>query len=101
MYAHTVLTQLPFQLTYAFDERQRLDVTHRTTDLRDHKVKLILRSQQFYVTFDLIGNMRNYLYCFTQVITFTFFIYYALINTAGRNVVRPCSRDIQETFVVS
>ena len=42
MYAKAVLTQLPFQLANALDERQRLDIAHRTTDLRDHEVKLVL-----------------------------------------------------------
>ena len=45
MYAKAVLTQLPFQLANALYERQRLDITHRTTDLGDHEVKFILATQ--------------------------------------------------------
>ena len=101
MYAHTVLTQFPFQLANAFDERQRFDIAYCSTDFRDHKVKLVLRSQQLHISLDLVGDMRNNLHSLAQIIALAFLIYHTLINTTCRNIVRACSRNIQKTFIMS
>ena len=65
VYAHTVLAQLPPQLTHALEIGQRLDVAHGTADFGNHKVELVFRTQQLDVAFDFVGNMRNDLYRFS------------------------------------
>ena len=45
--------------------------------------------------------MRDYLDGFSQIVTATFLVDHALVNTAGCDIVGLCSLNAQETFVVS
>ena len=101
VYAHTVLTQLPTQLAHAFEIRQRLDVAHRTADFSDNEIELILGTQQLDVTFDFVGNVRNDLYRFSQIIATALLVDDILIDATGRDVVGPGRGRIGETLVVA
>ena len=88
MHAQAVSSQLPLQLAHTFNERKRFYVTNRSTDFRNHEIKLVLTSQHLYIALNLIRDMRHDLHGLPQIISFALFVNYTLINTPRRDVVR-------------
>jgi len=101
VYANSVFTQFPFELTDGFEEGLAFDVTYRTTDFSDDEVVLVLLAQVEHVALDFVCNVGDNLNRLTQIVTTTFLIDDALIDTASRKVVEARGLNARETFVVS
>ena len=59
VYTQCVTSQFPLQLTDTFQIWQGFDVAHRTTDFCNYKIEFIFVTQQLYVSFDFVRDMRN------------------------------------------
>src|ERR1700730_16881737 len=101
MYHHAILIRhFPLQLPYRLYKGQGLNIPHSTPYFRNNYIIFLALSQQEHPTFDFIGDMRDNLNGFTQVSSFSFLVYYGLINSSGGNVVRLGSEYAQETFIM-
>ena len=99
--ADAVRAKLPFQLTHALEERQRLDVAHGTADFRDYEIVFAGVSEQFHVAFDFIGNVRDNLHRLAEIVSAALLVDDALVDTSGGDVVRASSVDVGETLIVT
>ena len=63
-----LIAQRVAQLAHRLDERQRLDVAHRTADLGDDNVVNLLLRQQLDAALDLVGDMGNDLHGLAQIL---------------------------------
>ena len=97
----TVFAELPLQLTNTFDIRQRLNVAHSSPDFGNYKVEVSFAAQHFNVALYFVGNVRNNLHCFTQIISTSFFIDYILINTSCSYIVGFVCFHTQKTFIMT
>ena len=93
--------QFPLQLTNCLDIRKTFNVTNCSADLGNNDIIIPCLTKFSHSAFDLIGNMRDHLYRFAQVSSFSFFCDDCLINTAGCYIVSLGSVDIQKTFTVA
>src|SRR5260221_13066006 len=95
------LRQLPLQLANRLDKGKTLDITHCSSDLRNHDIVLATLTEFEHPSFYFIRNMRNYLHGLTQVSTFPFFIDHCLVDPPCRYIISLRSIYIKESFVVS
>ena len=97
----TVFTQFPLQLTYTLNERQRFNITNRSSNLSNYKVIIAFIAQNLNISFDFVGDMRDYLHGFTQEVAPAFFVYHILINPSGSDIIGTVSFNVEKSFVVS
>ena len=88
------------QLAYRFDERQRLDVAHRTADLGDYHVVNFLLRQHLDTALDLVGDMGDDLHGLAQVLALALLLDHALVDLSRRDVVGLRRGLVRETLVV-
>ena len=96
----TISPQFPLHLSHSFNEWQRLDVSDRSSNLCNHKVKRPTFSQSNYIMLNLIGNMRDYLNGFSKEIPPTLFLNNRMIDTSGSQVVNLVCLNIQESLIM-
>jgi hypothetical protein len=101
MDAEAVASEFPTKLAYGLKERGGLDVAHSSPDLGDNKIELTLHAERFDIALDLIGNVRNNLYGFAQIVAAPLFLYHALIDPSGGNIIPFGGLYVEETLVVS
>ena len=94
-------SQLPFELSDGFEERGGLDVTHGATDFGNHEVVVIFLAQKFDIAFDFIGDVRNYLYGFTEIVAAAFFVDNGFVDSSCGERVGLGGFDVGESLVVS
>ena len=100
MHNQTVFAKFPSQLTNTFDVRKRFDIAHSTTDFGNYKIEIAFITQEFNIAFDFVGNVRNNLHSFAQVITTTFLVDDILINAAGGHIISFVRLHTQKAFVM-
>ena len=96
MDAEGVLTQFPPQLSDGLQERSTFNIADGSANLGNDKVELPSFRISLDPVLDLIGNMRNHLDGFTQIVAATLFLYHRLIDLSGGNGVvhrRPYARE--------
>ena len=93
--------QFESKLANGFNVRQGFDVAHRTTDFGDDHLKVFAFAQEQNSVFDFVGDMRNDLNGFAEIIPATFLVNDGLVDTAGGDVVGLAGFDVQEAFVVT
>ena len=82
-----VLSSLFYRyLTDSLKERLALDISHSSSDLHDHNVRILV-ARIIYERFDLISDMRYDLYSVPEVVSVTFFLKHVPVN-AARSYVR-------------
>jgi hypothetical protein len=84
MYYHTAVAQLPSQLSDGFNIGQGFNIAYCTANFCNYKIIPVVFAQQLNTMFYFVGDMRNNLNCFTQVISPALFFNYRLVNS-------PCS----------
>ena len=92
------------QLTHGFQKWQRFDITHSATDFDDGDIYGFWRfkaSTAFDEVLYFVGDVRNDLNRFAQVITAAFFFKHALVNLARGEVVSLLHSGVDETLVVA
>ena len=99
--AKRVLTQLPAELTHGFEERERLDVAHDTTDFGDHEVEIAGEAELLHGALDFVGDMGYDLHRLAEVVAAALLVDDALIDAACSDIVGPRSLDIGESLVVT
>jgi len=72
-------------LADGLEERQRLDVTHRATDLDDGDIGAF--GTTLDVVLDLVGDVRYDLHGLAQILATTLFLDHGLVDLAGGEVV--------------
>ena len=87
------------ELADRFEERQRLDVAHRTAALGDHDV--VIRRQPADRAFDLIGDVRNDLHRRAEVFAAAFLGDDRKVDASGRHIVHLRQRSVDEALVMS
>ena len=92
-------THVRAELTNRFQEGERLDITDRAADLRDHHV--VVRGEPADRALDLVGDVRDDLHGGTEVVAASFLRDHRLIDTPGGDVVRLGERLVDEALVVS
>jgi len=95
------VSELVAQLTHRLDERQRLDVAHRTADFGDDDVVLLALSQQLDAALDFVSDVRDDLHGLAEILAFALLFDDALVDFTRRDVVRFRRRLVGETLVVS
>ena len=100
MDADAAPSQLPTQLADGLDERQGLDVAHGAANLGDDKVILTRRTQQFHVTLNLVGDVRDNLDRLAQVVAAALLVDDALVNASRGDVVGARGLDVGEALIV-
>ena len=96
-----LIAQRVAQLAHRLDERQRLDVAHRTADLGDDNVVNLLLRQQLDAALDLVGDMGNDLHGLAQILALALLLDDALVNPARRDVVGLRRGLVRKAFVVA
>ena len=99
--AHGVAAELPLELANGFDEGQTFDVADRTADFRDHKIIAAFLAQVEHVAFDFVGDVRNHLDGFAQVVAAAFLFDHALVDAARGEIVVARGLDAREALVVA
>ena len=96
---HVFCSHLVSHLSSSFYEVWSFYITYGSTYLYDRYIKLFrLRGKTF---FDFVGNMRDNLYSFAQVVTSPFFVYNALIDLSCSNRTMLVKILIEKSFIVS
>ena len=85
--AERILAELPFELTYSLEERQRFNVAHSSTDFSDYEIIVALSAENLHVALDLICDVRYNLYGLSEIVTTALLFNHALVDTSGRDVV--------------
>src|SRR3712207_1078341 len=88
MHINSISAQLPFHLSDSLHERRTLYITDGTTNLCDNKVVVIFLPKQLYIAFNLIRDVGYHLNSSAQIVSSTFLIYNAFIDTPRRHRVR-------------
>ena len=99
-----VRPQAQTELAHRFQERQGLDITHGAANFHNrhvHCVRLAKASPAFDVLLDFVGDVRNNLNRFAQVVATAFFFQHGLVDAAGGEVVGPAHPGGDETLVVA
>ena len=99
--AHALPTELPAQLTHSFEERQRLDITHRATYFGNHKVVFAIAAKMLHRIFNFIGDVGHHLHGFSQIVAATLFINHTLINSTRGHIAGTRSANIGKAFVMT
>ena len=86
-------------LANGFQERQRFDITDRTTDFNQGHISTF--GTAFDQMLDLISNVRNHLNGFTQVFTTALFLDHRLVNLAGRKVIALVHTGAGKALIVA
>jgi len=94
-------TEIPADLAYGFNKRERLDVTDRSTNFGDHKIVLAAFPQQENISLDLVRDVRDYLDGFSEVFAMTLLGDDVVVDPPRRDVVRLARFNVQEPLVVS
>ncbi len=100
VHAQAVLPEFPAQLAHSFEIRQRLDVADGAAYFGDYEIVVAGFPQELHTTFDFIGDVRYNLHGLAKIVAAAFLIDYALVDSAGGNVVCLGSAHIGEAFVV-
>ncbi len=101
VYAQGVLSQFPAQLAHCLEIRRRFYITHGSADLGYDKIVLAGISQQFDISFYLVGDMGYDLYCFAQIISPALFVDHALVYAPRGYIVGTRCRSVHKPLVVS
>ena len=88
-------TELPDR----FKERQRFNITHRTTDLYHGDIKTLGGFHD--VLFDLISNMRNHLDGTTKIVTTAFAGDDVIVDAAGSEIIQLAHTRADKSLVVT
>jgi hypothetical protein len=96
--AGVVAAFLQTHLADRFQERKRLDVTHRATDFDDRQVGAFGAAPD--VRLDLVGNVRNHLHRLAEILATPLLLDHRIVDLAGREVVAPLHAGIGEALVV-
>jgi hypothetical protein len=91
-----VAPQFPAQLPHRLHVGQRFDVAHRTAQFRDDQVVLAGLSEQQHPALDLVGNVRDHLHRFAEVVARPFLVDYRLVDSAGGDVVGTGGGGVQK-----
>ncbi len=100
VHAYTAVAQLPLELAHGLKKRGRLDVAHCAAYFGDYKVVFSCVGQQFHIAFYLVGDVRDDLHRFAQIVATAFLVDHTLIHSARCDVVGASRLDVGETLVV-
>ncbi len=98
---HVFAAMFIAKLTHRLYVGQRLDVTYGTTNFGDHNFVLASVAQLGYAVFNLIGDVRNDLHRFAEVVSFALLVDYGLVDAPCGYVVGLRSRHIQKPLIVA
>ena len=101
MHADRLLSQFPFQLSDGFQERLAFNVADGAADFCDDEIIFVLLAQIEHVAFDFIGDVRDDLNGFSEIVPSALFVDDALVDTPRGEVVVLRRFDSREAFVVS
>ena len=87
------------ELADGFEKRQPFDIANGAADFTQHEINLVLTDAQ--ELFDFIGDMRDHLNGFAQIIAAPFFLQHGRINPARRHAVGFARRHAGEPFVMA
>src|SRR5438094_9573078 len=93
-----VSPQFLSHLSDGLHEGQRLDIANRPADLNNRDIHIL--RDFFHRGFDFVGDMRNYLNGFSEIVSATLFGDDLLVNSASGPVVVARKFDVSETLVV-
>ncbi len=93
--------KFPLELSYCFDERLGLHVSHRASYLGDDNVIFAAFSKQEHATLDFIRNMRYNLYSLPKICAFALLCDDRVIYFSCRDVIGFGSTYSKKPLVVS
>src|SRR6266850_114621 len=96
--AGVVRAELKTHLPHRLEERQRLDVPDRASDLDDRHLRFASAARDERL--DLVGDVRDDLHGAAEVIAAALFPYYRIVDLAGGEVVVPVHPGRLKTLVV-
>src|SRR5262245_29618753 len=87
------------ELPDAFEEGKRFNIAYRPANLDDYHIHILRNC--FDRIFDLVGNVRDDLDRFTQVIAAPLFIDYREIDSPGRPVIGLCQFGTGKSLIMT
>ena len=91
-------------LTHGLEKRQGLDVADSAADFNNRYVDCfgrVIAGTALDEVLDFVGDVRNHLNSFAQVVTATLFLEHAFVDLAGGEVVGLAHARFNETLVVA
>ena len=101
MYANGFLAKLPFQLSDSLHIWSTLNISDGTTDFGNHKIVVVLLSEQLDITLNLVRDVRNHLYGLAEIVAPTLLVYNCLIDASCCQRVCFCCLDVRKSLVVT
>ena len=95
------------ELSHGLDKRCTLNVTDSATQLDDAYIWLLIRvvdwdsCNTFYPVLNRVCQMWNDLHRLTKIIASSLAFDHMLVNLACCDIVLPCQRDVEVSFVIS
>ena len=100
VYTKAIFTKFPLKLSHSLEEREGLNVSHHSTNFCENKIVIFFLTKEFYIPFDLVRDMGDYLNGLTQIVTSTLLTDYILIDTPRGYVIGTRGRHVQESLVM-
>ncbi len=99
-----VRPQAQTHLAHRLQEGQRFDVAHGAADFDDRHLHRLLRTitgAAFDELLDFVGDVRNHLHRFAEVVAAALFFEHAFVDLAGGEVVGALHAGFDEALVVA
>ncbi len=87
------------ELPYSLEKRQALYITNSTAYLNNHNI--IITANWLNRIFYFVCNMRDYLYCFSEVIASSLFFDNVIVYLAGGKIVCLRGPDMCKPLIMS
>ena len=88
-------------LADGFDKGQYLDIAHRTAYLDNNDINISVMGDLLDTLLNLVSNMRDDLYGFTQIVSSSFSGNNRIIDLSGRDIVVTGELGIREAFIMT
>ena len=99
-----VRAQLQAHLAHGFQKRQGLDVAHGAANFHNghvHRIGLAQARAALDEFLDFIGNVRDHLHRFAQIVAPTLFVEHAFVDLAGGEIIGLAHAGFHKALVVA
>ena len=96
-----LLRKLPLKLAHRLDERLRLHVSHRSSDLRDDNVILTRLAEQEHAPLDLVRDVRHDLHRLAEISSLALTVDHRIIYASCGDIVGFGRVHAEKTLIMS
>ena len=92
---------LGHELTDRLQERCAFDIAYCTADLCDDHIRIGLLADTVNTVLDLVGDVRNYLYCTAQIVAPALLVQNGPVNLTGGDIVVDGKAFVNKALIVT